>query len=200
MVREPEIGWGCRTINGIPDSLGYVLHSSVAMPVFDEVSRTVGGCWERQVEFVDHGPILGAKRRLNHTEHSGEVVVAENVVHGAEQLRFDHSGVLAQPEVVVLGVWTLGLMLAVDALDVAYCLGADTHHLSTTILCKTEQGSCGSELIRRWHGHITDFSVSTNFRRAYCQIVGFMSGSMFTSEYVGLVDSGCADFRPCEPF
>lgn len=151
MVREPEIGLGCRTIDGIPDSLGYVLHSSVAMPVFDEVSRTVGGCRERQVEFVNHGPILGAKRRLDHAEHSGEIIVAENTIHGTEQFRFDHPGVLAQPEVVVLGVWTLGLMLAVDALDVAYCLGTDTHHLSTAILCKTEQCSCGSELIRSWH-------------------------------------------------
>lgn len=161
MVREPEIGWGRRTINGIPDSLGYVLYSSVAMPMFDKPSRTVGCRRERQVEFVDHGPILGAKCRLDHTEHSGEVVVAENAIHGTEQFRLDHPGVLSQPEVVVLGVWTLGLMLAVDALDVAYCLGADAHHFPTTILCKTEQCSCGSKLIRRWHGHITDFSVST---------------------------------------
>lgn len=95
MVREPEIGWGCRTINSIPDSLGYVLHTSVAMPVFDEVSRTVSGCRECQVEFVDHGPILGAKRRLDYTEHSGEVVIAENTVHGAEQFRLDHPGVLS---------------------------------------------------------------------------------------------------------
>ena len=151
MVREPEIGWGCRTINGIPDSLGYVLNTSVAMPVFDKPSRAGRRRGERQVEFIDHGSILGAKRRLDHTEHSGKVVVAKNVVHDAEQLRFDHPGVLAQPEVVVLGVWTLGLMLAVDALDVAYCLSADTHHLSTAILRKTEQCSCGSELIRSWH-------------------------------------------------
>lgn len=151
MVREPEISRGCRTIDGIPDSLGHVLNTSVAVPVFDEPSRTGRRRGERQVEFIDHGPIIGAKRRLDHTEHSGEVVVAENTVHGAEQLRLDHPGVLSQPEIIVLGVGTLGLMLAVDALDVAYCLGADTHHLSTAILRKTEQGSRGSELIRRWH-------------------------------------------------
>ena len=68
----------------------------------------------------------------------------------------------------------------------------------------------------RTDGHVTDPSVpltigmlvvstqrhwqSTNLSRAYCQIVGFMSGFMLTSEYVVLVDSGCADFRPCEPF
>lgn len=151
MVREPEIGWGRRTINGIPDSLGHVLNTSVAVPVFDEVSRTIGGCRERQVEFVDHGPILGAKRRLDHTEHSGEVVIAENAVHGTEQFRLDHPGVLAQPEIVVLGIWTLGLMLAVDAFDVAYCLGADTHHIAAAILREAEQCSCSSKLIRSWH-------------------------------------------------
>ena len=98
----------------------------------------MGGRRERQVEFVDHGPIIGAKRRLDHTEHPGEVVVAENAIHGTEQFRLDHPGVLSQPEIVVLGVGTLGLMLAVDALDVAYCLGADAHHFTTTILCETE--------------------------------------------------------------
>lgn len=95
MIREPEIGWGRRTINGIPDSLGHVLNTSVAVPVFDEVSRTVGCRRERQVEFIDHGPILGAKRRLDHTEHSGEIVIAENAIHGAEQFRLDHPGVLS---------------------------------------------------------------------------------------------------------
>ena len=138
MIREPEIGWGCRTIDGIPDALGHVLYTSVAVPMFDKPSRTGRRRGERQVEFVDHGPIIAAKRRLDHTEHPGEVVVAKNVVHGAEQFRLDHPGVLSQPEIVVLGVGTLGLMLAVDALDVAYCLGADAHHFTTTILCETE--------------------------------------------------------------
>ena len=153
MVREPEIGWGCRTINGIPDALGHVLHTSVGVPVFNKPSRTGRRRGERVGEFVDHGPIVSAKRRLDHTEHSGEVVVAENVVHGAEQFRLDHPGVLPQPEIVVLGVGTLGLVLAVGALDVTDCLGADAHHLATAILRETEQGSSGSELIRRRHGN-----------------------------------------------
>lgn len=161
MVREPEIDRGCRTVNGVPDSLGYVLRTSVGVPVFDKPSRTGRRRGKYQVEFVDHGPIIGAKRRLDHTKHSGEVVVAENVIHGAEQFRLDHPGVFSQPEVVVLGIGTLGLMLAVDALDVAYRLGADAHHLAAAILRETEQGSSGSELVRTRHGHITDSSVST---------------------------------------
>ena len=61
------------------------------MPTPDQfrAARTLLGltqyrCRECQVEFIDHGPMLGAKCRLDHTEHSGEVFVAENAIHGTE--------------------------------------------------------------------------------------------------------------------